>query len=289
MKTTSRITAAIALALMSAAAHSAQRLHTSLAAIADDDNGRGADFDVSFAPNPFWTLDAGFGSTSQTRSDVGEIEGTSLRTGIGVRSERFGLRGYYRHYSDSTNFETDTIGARASMRADRVTLTLIAEERGFDVEYAVGAGTNAGRNTAGLDANGYGAGVSYVASGWAAYAEAVFYDFGSQLDDFEQIAEAPTFLGIPLAQQFTGSVVTFKHGVLDHQITAGVERGFQRSSFRLDWTGVKDAINGAKSSSFSGGYQYSFSERTNVGLTLGVTDSDFGSTNFAGASLGVSF
>jgi hypothetical protein len=87
-------------------------------------------------------------------------------------------------------------------------------------------------------------------------------------------------------QGLTGSIVTLNQGALDHQFAAGIERGFERSSIRFDWAGVEDVISGAKSNSFSAGYRYSFTEHTNIGITLGVTDSDFGSVNFAGASFG---
>lgn len=287
MKISSRIAAASVLAVASFTVYGESQFNAALAGLADDESGRSTDLDVSFAPNPSWTLDAGVGS-SKARSDVADIDGTSLRAGLDLHSERFGLRGFYRSYSDSNNFETDTIGARASMRSGGFGFSLIAETREFDVEYSSGSVLNPTRGTASFDGNGYGAGMSYGAAGWSVYAEALFYDFGSELDDYETIAGGPTILGIPLVQGLTGSIVTLKQGALDRQVGAGIERGFERSSIRFDWAGVEDAISGAKSNSFSAGYRYSFTERTNIGLTLGVTDSDFGSVNFAGVSFGFS-
>lgn len=293
MKINCRVAVASVLALVSAAVHGESQFSTALAVLADEEGGRSADLDVSFAPNPSWTLDAGFGST-KARSDVADIDGESLRAALDVHSERFGLRGYYRSYSDSNSFETDTIGVRGSVRSGNFGFSLMAETREFDVEYTSGSVPSPKRGMASFDGNGYGAGMSYVAAGWGVYAEALFYDFGSQLEDYETVAEGPTSLGVPIVQGLTGvqemtsSIIAFKQGALDRQFGAGVERGFERSSIRFDWAGVEDAISGAKSNSFSAGYRYSFIKNANIGVTLGVTDSDFGSVNFAGASLGFS-
>src|SRR5688572_21475034 len=134
-KRSSCIAAACALAAISSAAYGeSPRFNMAIATLADDESGRSTDLDVSFAPNTRWTLDAGVGS-SKARSDAADIDGTSWRAGIDVHSERFGLRGYYRNYSDSNNFDTDTVGARASVYSGSLSLSLIAETRGFDVEY----------------------------------------------------------------------------------------------------------------------------------------------------------
>lgn len=286
MKTGLRMVAACALTVASVAASGDEsHFYGSFASLADSESGRSNDFDLSFAPNTRLSFDAGVGM-AQSRSDLADIEGTSLRAAVDVHSERFGLRGYYRSWSDSNNFDTDTIGVQASIRNGGFGFSVIAETRGFDVDYTTGTVLNSTRSTASFDGTGYGAGASYGAAGWNGYVQGVFYDYGSQLQRYTNAAGAPNLLGIPLVPGLTGSFITLNQGALDRQLSAGVERGFERSSVRLDWTGVEDAISGAQSDTFSTGFRYSFTERLNIGLTLGVTDSDFGSVNFGGLSFG---
>jgi hypothetical protein len=283
MKLTCRIAVAGALALASAVVDAESRLHTGVAMIADDDGGRSRDLDLAFAPNQSWSIEAGFGSV-EGDSNIGTVEGTSVRAGVGVRSERFGLRGYYRNYSDSSNFESETLGARFSMSHASLTWSLIAEARGSDVEYTSSSAGRATQGTAHIDTKGYGLGVAYAARGWGLYAEGVLYDSQSQLESYDVTDYTPTLLGIPVAHQ-VGSSPVFKHGVLDHQLAIGIERGFRRSSLRFDWTAVEDAISGANSNTFSAGLRSALSANVQVGITLGVTNSSLDSAKFAGASL----
>ena len=41
--------------------------------------------------------------------------------------------------------------------------------------------------------------------------------------------------------------------------------------------------------SFSAGYRYSFTQRLNASLTVGVSDSSYGSVNFGGVSFGLNY
>lgn len=283
-----RTTAACLLAVASCTVYGESQFNTAVSALADDESGRSTDLDVGFVPNSTWSLDAGIGQT-KARTDIADIDGDTLRAGVDVHSDRFGLRGYYRRYSDSNNFETDTLGARGTIRSGGFGFSVIAETRGFDVEYTSGSPLNPTRGTADFDANGYGAGLSYAANGWSAYAEGIVYDFDDNLDSYETVAGGPSILGIPVLPGLSSSFVTFKQGALDHQYSAGVERGFEHFSVRVDWTGVEDAISNSKSNNFSAGFRYAITPRVNLGVTAGVTDSDdFGSVNYAGLSLGFS-
>lgn len=283
MKPNYRFAVAGALALASVATHAESNLHTAIAMFANDQGGSSRDLDLMIAPSESWSLDTGVGSTD-IDSEMGSVQGTSVRAGMSMRSERFGLRGYYRNYSDSSNFESDIFGARASMSHWGVTFNLIAEVRASDVEYTSSSASQPTRGTARIDTRGYGLGFAYAAHGWGAYAEGVFYDSGSRLESREVAGHASTLLGIPIAQQ-AGSSLVFKHGVLDHQVSAGVARGFRRSSLQLDWTRAQDAIGGAESNTLSGGFKYTLSSNLNVGITAGLTTSTLDSSKFAGASL----
>lgn len=287
MKIGSGVLPASVLALLSAAVHGESHFSGTFSALADDESGLRTDIDMRFAPNRSWALDAGFSST-KAQLNLADVDGTSFRAGLGLHSQHVGLRSYYRSYSDSRSFATDTIGARVSVRSGRLGFGLIAEAHELEVEYTVGSAGDLNRGGAVFEGDGYGAGVSYMSPAWSVYAEALFYDFGSQLDHDRTRAALPTILGIPVVPRPASSVAALMHGVLDHQIGAGIERGFARSFIRLDWAGAEDAISGTTSNSFSAGFRYSLTENADIGITLGVTDSDFGSVNFAGASFGFS-
>src|SRR5688572_21126731 len=100
MKTGSGIAVAAGclLAVASSTVSAESQFNAALAGLADEESGRSTDLDLSFAPSPSWTLEAGVGAT-KARTDVTDIEGRSLRGALDVHSDRFRVRGYYRSYS----------------------------------------------------------------------------------------------------------------------------------------------------------------------------------------------
>jgi hypothetical protein len=286
----------------------------SVSGFADDENGRSIDLNTMLAARDWLTLGAGLGATeSRTASD--SLEGTSLSASAHVHSERLGARGYYRSWK-SNGVDSDTLGVRAHFTQNNLTLAILGESRGLDVDYIVEA-SNPQRATAHFSATGWGGGASYQWSHWNVYAEGMAYHYGSLSRYVPPPSAAPTtgFSGLPTlpitpalpeptgavdsvlpalgqalsgrVSSLAGSFVTLNQGVFDHVLSAGVERGFSRASLRLDWTAVKDAVLDTNINNFSTGYRYRLSSHLAAGVTLGVTQSRYGSVNFGGLSFGV--
>lgn len=307
-----RIPIAVGLLCASAVACAEPKFNAAFSGLADDENGRSLDIDTTLAASDWLTLGAGLGSTS-SRTASGTLDGTSVRLCADVHSERFGVRGYYRKWN-ANGMDTGMLGVRPYFTHDNLTLSVIGESRGLDVDYVTDT-SNPQRATAHFSGFGWGAGASYRWSHWNVYAEGVAYQYGT-LSRYVATSpvqtgnsSVPTPLkgvGLPtlpspggdvgsgLVQALgyrvpalAGSYVTLNQGVFDHVVGAGVERGFARASLRLDWTGVKDAVLETDLNSFSASYRYVFTPRLTAGVTLGVTESRYGSVDFGGLAFGI--
>lgn len=318
-KATSRIGAALVLSAVSTLTWSAP-FSASFTALADDENSRSLNVNAAWQSADWLTLAGEVGSTS-SRTPGGNLDGTTLGASAEARSEHVGLRGYYRNWN-SNGLDSDTVGARAFFRTERLMLSIIGETRGLDVDYTA-PGTTPQRATAHFAATGWGAGASYQWSHWGLYAEGISYRYGtlSRYVQTQAIAPdtAPTTSsgsGLPTlpllprglagsasaigssfptltqglvnrAPALSGSYVTLNQGVFDHLLSAGVERRLARSSVRVDWNGVNDAVLDVEINSYSASYQYILSPRWTAGVTLGITESRYGSINFGGLSMGM--
>ncbi len=176
MTTHSALATAAVLLVACSAASAESQVNASLAGVADDNDSHSVEADVAFTPVDWLQLAIGGGSTTSP-STVGSMDGKSLRGSVDLRSERFGLRGYYRQWT-SPMFDTDTTGARASIGAGAFTISIAGEKRGFDADYVSG-GSNPQRSTQHFAGTGWGGGLKYSRSGWTGYADAMFYHYGS--------------------------------------------------------------------------------------------------------------
>lgn len=315
--------ATLVLVAASAAAGAEPRVSASLSGLADEENGRSLDFDAAIAPDHRWELGAGIGST-ESRSAAGDLDGTSVRLFADVHGERFGLRGSYRNWS-SDDLDTDAVGGRLYFQSGGLTLSLTGEAHGIDLDYDDGSPDRATAHFSGTGWGGgvsyqwaswsaYAEGMSYHYGSLSQYVETESVQPPPTGSPTTPVAPTvPTLPGLPLLPApppvvpgaplpsallplpesvsyvlptLAGSYVTLGQGVFDHLLSAGIERGFSRSSLRLSWTGAKDAVLDTEINSFSAGYRYSFTDRLNAGLTLGVSDSSYGSVNFGGVSFG---
>jgi hypothetical protein len=310
MKRNIRIAIAVGLVGASAAACAEPRFNATFSGLADDEHGRSVDVDTTLAARDWLTLAAGLGSTS-SRATSGSLDGTSVRVSADVHSKCLGVRGYYRNWN-ANGMDTETVGVRPYFTYDNLTLSVIGESRGLDLDYVTDA-SNSQHATAHFSGTGWGAGASYRWSHWNVYAEGVAYHYGTLSryvatpPDQTGNSSGPTPLtGLPTLPGPAGGVgsqlvqalgyrvspladsyVTLNQGVFDHVLSAGVERGFARASLRLDWTGVKDAVLETGINSFSASYRYVFTPRLTAGVTLGVTESRYASVNFGGVAFGI--
>ncbi|MGQ0836282.1 MAG: hypothetical protein ACT4O5_15460 [Gammaproteobacteria bacterium] len=256
-----------------AAGHADTELDLAIALFADAEGGTSLDVDASLAPTGWLTLSAGAG-TSDASSGGAELGGTAMRGSIDLHSQRFGVQTYLRSWSDDDEFDSQTLGARAYFRSGGFTAAFIGEGQDLDVGFTVLVLGRPVERSASFESTGVGAGVSYYGRTWGGYLEGVAYDYDEQFDAAIAASRSPGIARFPRVQALVGSVLTLTQGALDHELTAGVERMFSRSSLRLDWVTVEDAIDGLRADSVSGAWRYSFTRAIDLELTLGVSDSE---------------
>ncbi len=315
---TSRLVAVAVFSALCAAANADEsRFGASLNGLVDDADAQSVDANLAYAPSNWLELGAGYGRIdAPTRSS----DGTIMRASADFHSERYAFKPYYREWN-SRDFDSDTLGARASFTTGGLTLSAAGETRGFAVDYGDGTTATGNRH---FSSTGWGGGLRYARSGWAAHADAMFYGSRTLTQYVQQNPVATTgggstgggstggtiipgvtlpgaVAGVPLVSSsllplpqailaatpgVTRSIVTVEEGALDHLYTAGIEHAFPRASLSLDWTGAKESALGNRTDSYSLGVHVPLSAHFNVGATLGTTDSYVGSTTFGGLAIG---
>lgn len=176
MRFSSQVLTAAVLTAVCAVASGEPQLAASFSGLVDDQQGHSLDVDTAYAPSPRWEIGLGAGST-QARSANGDLNGTSLRASADMHGSQFGVRGYYSQWTSSA-LDTDSAGLRPYFTTGGLTLAVIAETRGLDIDYAIDT-PNAQRATAHFSGTGYGTGIRYRRALWSGYAEGVFYHYGA--------------------------------------------------------------------------------------------------------------
>jgi hypothetical protein len=326
MQIKSPIAAAFVLVTASAVSSGEPRISASLSGLADDENGRSLDFDAAIAPDHRWEIGAGIGST-ESRSAAGALDGTSLRLFADVHGERFGLRGSYRSWNSNgldtdavggrAYFRNG--GLTLSLTGEAQGIDLDYDDGSTTPQRSTarfsGTGWGGGLSYQWSSWNAYAEGMSYRYGSLSRYVETQGVQAPPSSSPTTPVAPSvPTLPGLPILPvpppvvpgaplpssllplpesvayvlpTLAGSFVTLNQGVFEHLLSAGIERGFTRSSVRVSWTGARDAVLDTDINSFSAGYRYSFTDRLNASVTLGVSDSSYGSVNFGGVSFGL--
>jgi hypothetical protein len=162
----------------------------------------------------------------------------------------------------------------------------IAEQRDFAVDYTVTVLNRSIARRVAFDGQGFGAQVSWYGDAWGGYLRGVSYDYDDTLARVLAAAQTPSVARFPRIQALVASLLTRTAGAIDHDLSAGLERSFQRSGLRLDVAATRDALSGADSRSLSVSWRYSLTPRFEVEGTLGSADSDdLASVGFAGLAL----
>lgn len=255
-----------------------------IGALVDDQSSRNFDLDATFDPNEHWTLSAGFGQ-SDSSSDLSDLTGTSFRAGFDAHGERFGFGASFEQWEDSGSFTSQTLHARASLRAGDFEFGLVGADRSFDVDYTITLPNRSVDRTFSVDGTGFGADLSYDTERWGLYASAVFYDYGDRFDQLVTLAQSGQVTRFPRVTALVGSLLTQAQGPLDHELGAGVSHQFQRTSLSLDWTGIEDAISGATGDSVSATFGWTATPRMSLEFTAGVSSvQGFEDTTFGGVA-----
>jgi outer membrane scaffolding protein for murein synthesis (MipA/OmpV family) len=258
----------------------------SVATFVDDADGTSVDLDLYWQPTAWLGLGAGIGQ-SESSAELADLEGNSLRASVDLHGESLGGRLSWRQWQDSGQFESDSMTAEVYWRtANGWQLGAIAEQRDFNVDYTVTVLNRSIARRVAFDGQGFGAQLAWYGDTWGGYLRGVSYDYDETLARVLTAAQTPNLARFPRIEALVASLLTRTAGAIDHDLSAGVERSFQRSGLRLDVAATRDALSGADSRSLSVSYRYSLTPRFELEGTLGSADSDdLDSVGFAGLAL----
>ena len=272
-------------ALVASPAHASPTADVSLGAFVDDTSGTSFDLSGSFSPNEWWTLSAGIGQ-SKSSQDLADLTGRVVHASAQVAGKSLGSRLSFSNWDDSGSFQSQTIGGQFFWRNGGLQLSALLENRRLDVDYTIVLPLRRIPQSQSFDGNGYGAEVSYYGERWGGYVRGLTYDYDAALDRLIAASQLPNLEQFPRIQALVGSLLTRTAGAQDYDLSAGIDRAFQRSGVRLDLWRSRDAITGADSQDISVSYRYSISPRVEIEGSVGVTDSDnFDSLTHGGLTL----
>jgi hypothetical protein len=256
-----------------------------LAAFADEASGSDFSLDARLVPSAWWTLSAGVGR-SESSDNFADLGGTALRAAADLHGENLGLSISYNGWDDGDSFESRTLGARVYYRQGGFQGGLIVEERNIDVSYSFSVLGRAISTSQDFGGEGFGATLSYYGDQWGGYLRGVSYSYDENLSRLLTAVGQPNVTRFPRIAALSASLLTRAAGVLQSDVSAGIDRAFVRSGLRLDASFAKDAITGADSTGASVSYRYRISSRVEIEGTLGVTDTDgFDSLTYGGVAL----
>lgn len=269
-----------------AVAADAGAFNATVATFIDDADGVSTDLDLYWEPTDWLGLSAGIGQ-AESSSQLADLDGDALRAGVDVRGDSLGGRLNWRRWQDSGQFESDSLGGELYWRTGSGwQFGLIAEQRDFSVDYTVTVLNRPVTRRVEFDGQGFGAQVSWYGEAWGGYLRGVSYDYGDTLARVRAAAQTPNLGRFPRIQALVASLLTRTAGAIDHDLSAGIERSFQRSGLRLDVSTTRDTLSAAESRTLSLSYRYALTPRFELEGTLGTADSDdLDSVGFAGLAL----
>lgn len=279
--------AATALMLILVAPAEAVPLTTEFSYLRDEDGGQSLDADVSIAPTDRLTLHGGAGhSRGSTRTS--DLSGTLLSGGASWRAGRGGAALSWDSFDDSSNYQADTLGARAWLNAGDFEFALLGRRRDVSVDVTLELPLRTVRRE--LDFAGTGAGleVSWSGDTFSAYVMAVEYDYDADFDRFIDLIRSPQLAQRPRIEALLGSVVTQTQGAIDRQAGVGCEFSLGRQSVGLDLSYVHDALLDSDSRSLALTYRRAQTAHVDWGLSAGLVSSEaFGDVGFLGVEIGL--
>ncbi len=265
----------------------AMPLSADFAVSADDEGGLAFDAGFSASPSEHFTLSLGAGhSTAST--GAADLRGTLLNAGAALYGERAGVALGYDQFDDNTNYQVQTLGARAWVRAGDFEFTLFGRRREFNVGLTLDLPRREARREMDFAALGGGLQLAYMHGGFSAYAMAIEYDYDEQFTDFVAFADSPLLERRPRIEALLGSFLTQAQGAIDRQAGFGLERSFGRHSLALDFSSVHDAVLDASSASVALTFRRAQSANLDWTLSAGMADSEaYGAIAFMEVGFGL--
>jgi hypothetical protein len=276
----------------------------------DEDGGYRVDGGLTWAPTLLTavTLQGGLADTS---TDFERFKADLATASFDHFFGPFGLNVDARWWNQHDLFSSTTFGGslyykaagwRVSVRGESRTSDL--DEFSFDTVIPI-RGVEvpiSGRGECSLDNIGYGLTVSHTGKAWTGLVSGVNYDYSVADCNLTGVTLPPQVGNLgPISREIfrriatrvlragavlVGNELTRENGFLDYSIWAALGYRAGLNTFGLDYYHDREEFAGLKADTLIGSMSFPVSDRLDLELRLGVSDSDIeGTTAFAGVTL----
>ena len=276
----------------------------------DDEDGYRVDLGLAWAPSAATWVNA-YAGTADTSTDFNDFTSRMASVGVDHAFEHVGFTVDVRWWGDSELFESTAVAGAVYFKQEAWRVALRGELRESDFEPFDFNVTIPIRGTlvpvsgsaeCGLDNSGYGASLSHTGKSWSALVAGTQYDYSSTdcaltaLNVPPQVGDLP-----PITREFfrrianrvlargaelLGSALTRENGFLDYSLWGSLAYRSGLKSFALDYFHDREEFDGLLADTLIGSVTFPVSNRLDLELRVGATDSDLsGTIAFAGVTL----
>lgn len=282
----------------------------SVGAEVDDEDGYRIDLGATWAPTHSTSVTA-YAGTADTSTDFNDFTSRMASLGVDHAFEHVGFSLDLRWWGDSELFESQALAGGLYFKHEGWRLGLRGELResdfepfSFDVNIPIRGMLVpvAGSAECGLDNSGYGASLSHYGKSWSVQLAGTQYDYSSTDCALTDLSVAPQAGNLPpitreifrrianavLARgaELLGSALTRENGFLDYSLWGSVAFRSGLTSFGLDYFHDREEFDGFLADTLIGSVTFAVSNRIDLELRVGATDSELsGTIAFAGITL----
>lgn len=276
----------------------------------DDENGYRFDAGATWAPTESTTVTA-LASTADTSADFNDFAWRAASLGLDHSFGQVGVSLDVRWWGDKELFESTAYGAGVDFERAGWRVALRGEMRESDFEpfrfdtFIPIRGTLvpvSGGAECGIDNSGYGASVSHAGKAWSVRLAGTQYDYSSTDCVLTGVSLPPQVADLqPISRQIfrrvastvlergatlLGSALTRENGFLDYSLWGAVAFRSGPQTFGLDYYHDREEFEGWIADTLIGSVTFPVSNRLDLELRLGATDSELtGTVAFAGLTL----
>jgi len=282
----------------------------SVGADVDEDGGYRADGTITWAPSSLTALTLQ-GGLADTSTDFERFKGDLAIVSFDHFFGPLGVNADVRWWDQHDLFSSTTLGGslyykaggwRVSVRGesrssdlDEFTFDTVIPIRGVQVPIT-------GRGECTLDNLGYGLTVSHTGKAWTGLVSGINYEYSTADCNLTGVTLPPQTGNLPTISReifrriatrvlragavLVGNELTRENGFLDYSLWAALGYRDGLYTFGLDYYHDREEFAGLEADTLIGSMSFPVSDRLDLELRLGVSDSDIeGTTGFAGVTL----
>ena len=252
----------------------------------DDEDGYRVDLGLAWAPSAATWVNA-YAGTADTSTDFNDFTSRMASVGVDHAFEHVGFTVDVRWWGDSELFESTAVAGAVYFKQEAWRVALRGELRESDFEPFDFNVTIPIRGTlvpvsgsaeCGLDNSGYGASLSHTGKSWSALVAGTQYDYSSTDCALTALNVPPQVGDLP--------PITRENGFLDYSLWGSLAYRSGLKSFALDYFHDREEFDGLLADTLIGSVTFPVSNRLDLELRVGATDSDLsGTIAFAGVTL----